>query len=80
MMTPRSWNLRRNRSTIRRCSAKTTLIAFGATLWGATLCPEQTLPLIATATLDQTRGGQWADASGLSYTLENGAQANLPRW
>lgn len=37
----------------------------------------QTFPLLAVGTLDQSRAGQWADLSGLKYTLENGVQANL---
>lgn len=37
----------------------------------------QTLPLLAVGTLDQSRAGQWADLSGLTYTLENGVPANL---
>lgn len=36
-----------------------------------------TFPLIAVGTLDQSRAGAWADLSGLKYTLENGAPANL---
>ena len=36
----------------------------------------QTFPLLATGTLDETKAGAWADLSGLTYTLENGALAN----
>lgn len=39
--------------------------------------PAPTLPLLAVGTLDESRAGQWADLSGLNYTLENGAKANL---
>jgi len=37
----------------------------------------QTLPVLAIGTLDQSRAGDWADLSGLTYPLENGAPANL---
>ena len=37
----------------------------------------QTLPVLAVGTLDQSRAGEWADLSGLTYTLENGVPANL---
>lgn len=37
----------------------------------------QTLPLLAVGTLDQSKAGAWADLSGLTYNLENGAPANL---
>jgi hypothetical protein len=37
----------------------------------------QTLPLVAVGTLDQSRDGSFADVSGLTYDLENGAPANL---
>src|SRR5215471_19179821 len=37
----------------------------------------QNLPLLAVGTLNQSRAGAWADLSGLTYTLENGAPANL---
>ena len=33
--------------------------------------------LLATGTLDQSRAGSFADLSGLNYSLENGAPANL---
>jgi hypothetical protein len=36
----------------------------------------QTLPLIATGTLDQSRGGSFSDVSGLTYSLESGVLAN----
>jgi Esterase-like activity of phytase len=36
----------------------------------------QTFPVIAIGTLDQSRAGAWADLSGLTYKLENGAPAN----
>ena len=36
----------------------------------------QTFPLLATGTLNETRAGEWADVSGLTYTLENGVPAN----
>ena len=36
----------------------------------------QSLPLLAAGQLDQSRAGQWADLSGLHYTLENGVKAN----
>jgi hypothetical protein len=62
---------------MKRSSVGITLIAFGTAFLSATLCSAQTLPLIATTTLDQTRGGEWADVSGLKYSLENGAPANL---
>lgn len=53
------------------------LVASAALTWGAIHSPAQTLPLIATSTLDQTRAGAWTDLSGLRYPLENGAPANL---
>jgi hypothetical protein len=37
----------------------------------------QTLPLVAVGNLTQSRAGSYTDLSGLSYTLENGAPANL---
>ncbi|HEY2860462.1 MAG TPA: esterase-like activity of phytase family protein [Terracidiphilus sp.] len=37
----------------------------------------QNLPLLAVGTLDSSRAGSFADVSGLRYTLENGAPANL---
>jgi len=48
------------------------LALIGPSLWQA-----QTLPLLAFGTLDGSRGGPRADASGLRYTLENGAPTNL---
>jgi len=36
----------------------------------------QQFPLLAVGTLDESRSGAWADVSGLTYTLENGAPAN----
>src|SRR5215470_20259519 len=37
----------------------------------------QTLPVLAVGTLDSSRAGDWADLSGLTYPLENGAPADL---
>jgi len=37
----------------------------------------QTLPVLAVGTVDSSRAGDWADLSGLTYPLENGAPANL---
>jgi hypothetical protein len=48
--------------------------AFG--LFSAAGLQSQTFPLLATGTLDQSRAGDWADVSGLTYTLENGVPAN----
>ncbi len=53
------------------------LIAFGCVVFTVGHSPAQTLPLLAVGTLDQSRGGAWADVSGLTYTLENGVPANL---
>lgn len=37
---------------------------------------QNTLPLLAVGTLDSSRGGSFADVSGLTYSLENGVAAN----
>jgi hypothetical protein len=62
---------------MRQAGLRITLLALAAGLLTAINSPAQTLPLIATATLDQSRAGAWADLSGLKYDLENGAPANL---
>ncbi len=45
-------------------------------LTSTTALHSQTLPLLAVGQLNQSRAGDWADVSGLTYTLENGAPAN----
>ncbi|HEY3706949.1 MAG TPA: esterase-like activity of phytase family protein [Terracidiphilus sp.] len=52
------------------------IVAMGCGL-AASHALAQNLALLAVGTLDQSRAGAWADRSGLSYTLENGAPANL---
>ncbi len=52
-------------------------LAFGCGVFASTQSFAQTLPLLATGTLDQSRAGAWTDLSGLKYKLENGAPANL---
>jgi hypothetical protein len=42
----------------------------------STLLHSQTFRMLAVGTLDQSRAGEWADVSGLTYTLENGVPAN----
>ncbi len=49
-------------------------LVFGLTI--SAQAPAQTLPLIATGTLDSSRAGSFADLSGLKYDLENGVPAN----
>ena len=51
-------------------------IALALVVFAAPRTQSQTLPLVATGTLDNTRGGNFADLSGLHYTLENGVPAN----
>jgi len=53
-----------------------TLLALSLGTMCITSSPAQ-IKLLATGTLDQSRAGEWADLSGLNYTLENGAPANL---
>ena len=45
-------------------------------LTSTTALHSQTLPLLAVGELNQSRAGDWADVSGLTYMLENGAPAN----
>src|SRR5215472_16343455 len=52
------------------------MIALGCGLV-ASHAEAQNLPLLAVGTLDASRAGAWVDVSGLTYTLENGAPANL---
>ena len=54
------------------------LIALTLVLFVAPRSQSQTLPLVATGTLDKTRGGENADLSGLHYiSLRNGVAANF---
>jgi len=51
---------------------------FAALALGAfTVAHAQTLPVLAIGSLDQSRAGSFADLSGLTYSLENGAPNNL---
>jgi hypothetical protein len=52
-------------------------MALGLGLLTAAHAPAQTFPVLAVGTLDQSRAGSFADLSGLTYKLENGAPANL---
>lgn len=56
--------------------ARAALLAFGSFV-AAGLSQAQSFPLLAVGTLDQSRAGAWADLSGLHYSLENDAPANL---
>jgi len=53
------------------------LLVSAIALFSSLPTPAQTLPLLAIGTLDGSRAGQWADVSGLTYSLENGVPANL---
>lgn len=53
----------------------TAILAFGLALFAAPQSQAQ-ITLLADATLDQTRGGPFADVSGLKYNLESGVPAN----
>jgi hypothetical protein len=53
------------------------LLAPALALFASLQVSAQTFPLLAVGTLDGSRAGQWADVSGLKYTLENGTPANL---
>ena len=61
---------------MKKVAARVFLIALALVLFVAPRSQSQTLPLVATGTLDKTRGGNNADLSGLHYTLENGVPAN----
>ncbi len=54
-------------------------ISFIAVAVGLLAAPhsQAQITLLATGTLDQSRAGSFADLSGLTYNLENGAPANL---
>ena len=58
-------------------AVRTVLLGGVLALLAAPLSQAQTLRLIAVGTLDGSRDGAWADLSGLTYNLENGAPANL---
>ncbi|HWB82751.1 MAG TPA: esterase-like activity of phytase family protein [Bryobacteraceae bacterium] len=56
----------------------TTRIALSVAAFGLAVLPGQAQPsLLAIGTLSQSRAGDNADLSGLTYKLENGAPANL---
>lgn len=55
---------------------KHALILSTLTLFAAAQAQAQ-ITLLAVGTMDQSRAGSFADLSGLRYTLENGAPANL---
>jgi hypothetical protein len=61
---------------VKKTAVRIAFIAFALGLIAAPRSQAQ-INLIATAALDQTRAGSFADLSGLTYTLENGAPANL---
>jgi len=51
-------------------------IVFTVALFTSVECRAQ-VTLLAVGTMDESRAGSFADLSGLTYTLENGAPANL---
>jgi Esterase-like activity of phytase len=53
------------------------IMALGLGLFSGAHAGAQTFPVLAVGTLDQSRAGSFADLSGLTYNLENGAPANL---
>lgn len=57
-------------------TARIALLALSVGGLATQFCQAQ-ITLIATGNLDQSRAGSLADLSGLKYTLENGARANL---
>lgn len=61
---------------MKKVAVRVFLIALSLAVFVAPRSQSQTLPLVATGTLDNTRGGNFADLSGLHYTLENGVPAN----
>jgi Esterase-like activity of phytase len=61
---------------VRRASIRLLLVMCAAFLISAGNLHSQTFPLLAVGTLDQSRAGNFADVSGLKYTLENGVAAN----
>jgi hypothetical protein len=61
---------------MKKVAVRVFLVALTLAVFVAPRSQSQTLPLVATGTLDKTRGGNFADLSGLHYTLENGAPAN----
>jgi hypothetical protein len=60
---------------VKKIAFRVALIAFAFALFAAPHSQAQ-IKLLATGTLDQSRAGSFADLSGLTYTLENGAPAN----
>jgi hypothetical protein len=60
---------------VEKIAVRVALIAFTFALFSAPQSQAQ-IKLLATGTLDQSRAGSFADLSGLTYTLENGAPAN----
>jgi hypothetical protein len=56
---------------------RTAALAFGCGVFALAPSFAQTLPLLAVGSLDGSRAGSFADASGLTYSLENGVPANL---
>ena len=61
---------------MKRSAVRITLIAFILGLLTASFSAAE-ITLLAVGTLDQSRAGSFADLSGLTYKLENGAPANL---
>jgi hypothetical protein len=61
---------------VKKIAARIVLIAFVLGLFIATPSRAQ-IQLLAVGTLDQSRAGSFADLSGLTYNLENGARADL---
>jgi len=61
---------------MRKVAVRVFVLALTLVLFVAPRSQSQTLPLVATGTLDKTRGGDNADLSGLHYLLENGVPAN----
>lgn len=63
--------------TLKQNYIRTSLLVFVFCIFAACCTSAQTLPVLAIGTLDQSRAGEWADLSGLNYSLENGVKANL---
>jgi hypothetical protein len=59
-----------------KVAVRVVMIALALGMFAAPRAQSQTLPLVATGTLDNTRAGSFVDVSGLHYTLENGVPAN----